>query len=321
MSNYLKIRVLLVGAGYMAEEYCKVLDELQINFDVVGKSNSNINMLRKIYNNNNFYSGGLENFEIKNKRYTHAIVASPIEKLSEHTKILLNTGINNILLEKPGDLDTSGLIELKDLAEKLSAIIWIAYNRRFYNSVFELIRQAKIDGGIKSVHFEFTEWIHTIDSTIYNNKVLSKWIIANSSHVIDTVFYLIGLPKSLNSFVLGQNKIEWHPSGSIFVGSGISVHGIPFTYHSNWQSAGRWAIEILTSKRKYYLKPLEELFVQNMDTLRLEKLMFDNRNDTKYKPGLLNQTISFLNCSETVLLGITEHIEAMSFYKKIGGYF
>jgi len=320
MSDYLKKRILLVGAGYMAEEYCKVLIELQVNFEVVGKSDININKLRNIYNKNIFYSGGLENYKIGNEIYTHAIIASAVEKLSDHAKILLNAGIKNILLEKPGDLNTSCLIELKKLAEKLYAKIWVAYNRRFYSSVRELKKQVKLDGGIISTHFEFTEWVHTIDPNIYNNKVLNKWIIANSSHVIDTVFYLIGLPKSLNSIVLGQNQIEWHPSGSIFIGSGISEQGIPFTYHSNWLSSGSWAVEILTSKRRFYLKPMEKLFVQNIETIQLEEFIIDNEKDKKYKPGLMDQTISFIKCSETELLGITKHIETMPYYMKIGGY-
>ena len=64
------------------------------------------------------------------------------------------------------------------------------------------IKIVQQDGGIISVHFEFTEWIHTINPEDYDDESLNKWIIANSSHVIDTVFYLIGNPKIINSKIL-----------------------------------------------------------------------------------------------------------------------
>ena len=40
------------------------------------------------------------------------------------------------------------------------------------------------------------EWVHTINEDDYSNEVLEKWIISNSSHVIDTVFYLIGCKRN-----------------------------------------------------------------------------------------------------------------------------
>ena len=81
--------------------------------------------------------------------------------------------------------------------------------------------------------------------------VLNKWVISNSSHVLDTVFYLIGNPETLKCQINGQNKIKWHPSGSIFSGFGISSKNIPFSYQANWNSAGRWSIEVLTKKEDF----------------------------------------------------------------------
>ena len=35
---------------------------------------------------------------------------------------------------------------------------FVAYNRRFFDSVIKLIKLCELDKGITSMHFEFTEW-------------------------------------------------------------------------------------------------------------------------------------------------------------------
>ena len=51
---------------------------------------------------------------------------------------LLDAGIKNILLEKPGSLDIEGLDLIKHHPNSTEATISVAYNRRFYSSVLEL---------------------------------------------------------------------------------------------------------------------------------------------------------------------------------------
>jgi predicted dehydrogenase len=232
----------------------------------------------------------------------------------------LFAGVKSILLEKPGGLSINGLKEIEDLARENDAQVFIAYNRRFYSSVQKLKEELFIDGGIQSVHFEFTEWLNTIDPLLHDSEVLNKWIIANSSHVIDTVFSLIGVPKELTSFVGGINKISWHSSGSIFVGSGLSENNIPFTYHSNWDGPGRWGIEIITHHRRFYLKPMEILQQQLKNTIQTSELEFDNQIDHDFKAGLYKQTLAFLDLESDNMLNLSDQIRNFAFYYKIGGY-
>ena len=73
--------------------------------------------------------------------------------------------------------------------------IYIAHNRRFYESV-RFLKKILLEGeSITSVRFEFTEWIHRMDLEKINFDVQQNWITANSSHVLDTVFFLAGYPK------------------------------------------------------------------------------------------------------------------------------
>lgn len=314
-------KVLLIGAGFMASEYLKVLKHLNCDVTVVSRSEGKINLLKKDFPDYSYYTEGLDDYLSKvNELPEFVINTVNISSLRDVSLALLKAGVKNLLIEKPGDLFIEGLKELMNFAEITSSNVYIAYNRRFYSSINELKKQIVIDEGITNCHFEFTEWIHTIDTSIYDNETLRKWIISNSSHVIDAVFHLIGFPKNLNATVSGLDEIIWHPSGSVFTGSGVSEKNIPFSYNTDWSSAGRWSIEIFTKKRRFYLKPMEKLFEQKKGSINISEVLLDDQLDITFKPGLLMQTQAFLSSDFLNLVSIDEQIMAISFYEEIAGY-
>lgn len=324
MPNNLKgfTKVLIVGSGYMGAEYAKVLTGLNVEYEVVGRGVSNCEKIKEKFSVK-VHSGGIERFLSKNilSEYSHIINTVNINFLNRTTQSLINAGGEKILLEKPGDLNISGLQKISDLSKMSGAEVLIAYNRRFYSSIQNLKKLVKKDGGIIGVHFEFTEWIHTINPEDYDNESLAKWVIANSSHVIDTVFYLIGKPKKMNSNTSGEGMIKWHSNASIFYGSGESETNIPFTYHANWLSAGRWAIRILTKNGAYYLEPLEILQKQGIGTTAIQKVDLDYSLDEKYKPGLYQQVNSFINNHFEDFCTIeSQLIKTKNIYNKIANY-
>ena len=66
------------------------------------------------------------------------------------------------------------------------------------------------DGGIKSLSFDFTEWADKISLLEKPQEVKDRWILSNSSHVLDLAFYLVGKPKEIFCFQGGS--IDWHKS-------------------------------------------------------------------------------------------------------------
>ncbi len=314
-------RVLLIGSGFMAREYLKVLASLGSEVIIVGRGDEKIQALKSDYPHFEYFSGGLNKFLEQHIDIPEfAINAASTDQLKITSILLMDAGVKYIMLEKPGELTIAGLNELKLKSIECFVDVFIAYNRRYYASISVLKEQVEIDGGITSAHFEFTEWINTIDPNIYDSEALKKWIISNSSHVIDTAFSLIGIPKVLNAFVGGKDAITWHPSGSIFIGSGISQSNIPFTYHSNWEGPGRWAIEISTRKRRFYLKPIEKLQHQIKGSIQITDFVFDDNLDQNFKAGLYLQTKAFLDLDFTKMISISEQINALDYYNKIGGY-
>ena len=312
-----RINCLIVGAGYMSQEYLKVLKSKQVETVVVGRGIKNVNNILEKFNIE-AYSGGIEKF-IFNKIYTHAIVAVSVDDLFTTTCILIKKGVKKILVEKPACLELNELKIILKLCNEYNAEIFIAYNRRFYSSIETLKNKIIAENGIQLINFEFTEWAHLIDQKKFSKAVLNKFFIANSTHVVDTVFHLIGRPSLLNSLIFGDS-VSWHPSGSIFLGSGVSINNIPFTYSSNWGSAGRWSIEVFTNQNRYYLKPMEKLFVQKKGTLDLSSVDINDKIDVEFKPGLYFMVEDFFNITSKTLCKIDEHYANFGFYEKIAGY-
>lgn len=312
-------RILVAGAGFMASEYLKVLKSRKLHATVIGRGERRVNELKEHFPEATFHSGGIQAYLSSHEAPAYAIVAVNVEQLFNCTKLLIEKGCKHILVEKPVALNMEELLELKKLAAEKDAAVFVAYNRRFYTSV-ELVKElvAK-DGGILSAHFEFTEWVHTINPALYDKEALEKWIVSNSTHVIDLVFSLIGPPEELHAYVK-QQKIDWHPSGAVFTGAGISAKHIPFTYHSNWISAGRWNIELLTPENRYYFSPMEKLRVQKRGTVNIDEVEADYTIDTRFKAGLYKMVDAFLHHSPSAICTLEEHIQLFPAYCRIGGY-
>lgn len=311
--------VWIIGAGEMAQNYYKVLKDLNIPVTVIGRGEKSAIEFEKL-TGKNVETGGLQNF--LSKKYdpcSHAIVAVGVEKLFETTKQLLNHNINNILVEKPGALFDSEFKELVELSKAKKANVYIAYNRRFFASVLEAKKIIEQDGGVTSFNFEFTEWAHTIEPLQKGYGVKEKWFLSNSTHVVDLAFILCGFPKEISCFTNGS--LKWHPSSSIFCGSGISEKGALFNYTANWESAGRWGIEILTKNHKLILRPMEKLKIQKKGSITEENVeSIDYKLDNDFKPGLYLQTLKFLNHDFNDLCSIEEQYMALSIYNKIANY-
>lgn len=309
----------LIGAGPMAQDYIKVLEALKTNFTVVGRSEETAQKCQEA-TGCNVIIGGLTGFLAgKPEKCSHAIVSVGVEKLYETTKELLEHGIKNILVEKPAGLHLHEFQELTDLAKEKSAKVLVAYNRRFYAAVLHAQKIIEDDGGVTSFNFEFTEWGHVIAPLIKAEGVKEKWFLGNSTHVVDLAFFLGGEPKEICSFTNGN--LEWHPTSSVFSGAGKSSKNALFSYHANWESAGRWSVEILTKEHKLILRPMEKLQIQKRGTIAQDFVEeVDYELDENYKPGLYLQTKYFLEENTADFCTIENQLKMYNTYAKMAGY-
>ena len=314
----MKQEIVLIGSGNMAIEYAKVLIALSKDFIVIGRGKKSASNFKKSIGKD-VLTGGLENNREVLKNHTTFINCTNIECLASTTMLLLENNSKKILIEKPGSIFLNDLNNMKKIKEKAKSNVFIAYNRRYFSSIKKLESIVKKDGGIKSCLFEFTEIskkIHKLKKPII---VKNKWFLANSTHVIDLVFYLCGLPQNISSYYR-KGKISWHPSASGFVGSGVTDNGVLFSYISNWDCPGRWSVEIITNKRRFILSPLEEL-KEKKDMGLIKDIKIDNKIDLKFKPGLYEMVKDFLSKKPKKLCDLQYQINSFKFFKKIANYY
>lgn len=302
----------------MAQDYIKVLAALECDFSVIGRG---VDSAKKCEAATGcaVMTGGVEAFLLTQPLpCTHAIVSVGVEALMSTTLQLLDHGVRRILIEKPAGLSAAEVGEIAKQCKDTGAQVFVAYNRRYFASVLQAQKMIADDGGITSFNFEFTEWAHVIGKLQKADGVLSHWFLANSTHVADLAFYLGGKPKQLCAFTAGS--LDWHPAASIFSGAGVSEGGALFSYQANWESAGRWSVEVLTKNHRLILRPMEKLQVQKRGSVAIDFVDCDGALDEQFKPGLCLQTKEFLNGTSVGLCSIQDQSELMETYCKIAGY-
>jgi len=304
----------LIGAGPMSVEYSKVLDSLDIDYEVIGRGTESASAFKNATGKHVFI-GGLKSF-INKQTYVpnNVVVSVGVEVLAETAISLIMFGVKNILIEKPGALTLGRLKEINAQAVRANASVFIAYNRRFYDSVILAKKMIKEDGGLMSFTFDFTEWSHIIKDLEKAPGVKENWLIGNSSHVIDLAFFLGGKPLEMVSHSAGQ--LSWHPKGAVFVGTGISERGSLFSYHANWGAPGRWGIELLTKRHKLILQPLEALQSVGIGKIASE-FEYTPPKDEQLKPGLKNMIKTWLSEDHSDLCSLPEQIDSWMLMKKI----
>jgi len=316
--NYIKFSkksVLIIGGGGIVKDYVKALKLMKIDdITVIAKTGKTVKNLR-IQNDVNLIIGGFESNLQKMTQKDLVIIALPITLLSNATNLAIKYGQKNILIEKPGALFSKYLEKINCKNQKIR----IAYNRLVYPSFQKLLQLSKKEG-ITSCKFTFTEWVDKIDFKKGEKEVFSRWGISNSLHVISMAFEIIGLPKEMASF--RKSKFDWHPNGTTFVGSGISKRGIPFSYHADWKSSGRWGIEIMTEKNAYRLIPLENLQVCKKNSTEWKSVSFKIAFP-EIKAGIAEELAIMLNDKKNNKIDLTTLKTGITYIKiaeKIFGY-
>jgi len=308
--------VIMFGAGPMAQAYAKVLGAQKVPFTVFGRGEASARSLSEAIGHLVLtvpFEDALGTLPPASK----AIVAVSNDQLHAVTMRLLNAGVKEILLEKPGGISMAEVSALSEAARRFEAKVLIGFNRRFYASTLKARDIVEADGGVGSCLFQFTEWLDTIPSH-YAEAVYRTWVLSNPIHVLDHFINLCGRPTSLQSFRKGG--IDWHPAGTVFTGAGETERGVLFSYHADWESAGRWNVEIFTKHRKLIFCPMEKLSEVLKNTVAVQPVEIDDALDQAFKPGLYRQVDAFLNGRHEHFCTIEQQLEHFDWYYRIAGY-
>lgn len=287
------MKVLLIGTGPMATAYGKALNALGVSWTAVGRGAQSAARFAPATGRQPVL-GGLAAYLNSNDVASDAvIIALPICDLAAAATLLIEAGTRRILIEKPAGLTASEIEEVARSAIRARADVFVAYNRRFYASVSAARSLIAEDGGVTSFHMEFTELEDCILKSVIDPVLLNNWFLANSSHVVDLAFFLGGEPAEASGLAAGA--LGWHPPGAAFVGHGRTKAGAVFSWHADWSSAGRWGLDLRTSRRRLILQPLESLALQDKGSFAVSPYPIADELDRQFKPGLYRQIEAFLS--------------------------
>lgn len=307
----------LIGAGPHAREYAKVLKDMNLEFEVIGRGSVSAKEFESTIGHS-VRMDGLAHALAELKAPDQAIVAVSFEQLANVAIDLIKAGTKRILLEKPGGLNVAELNKIAVVATQHNATVLLAYSRRFYASTRSARQMIVEDGGAVSCTFEFTEWAHTIVPMPLPSEVKESWVIANSSHVPDLAFHLCGFPKDWKAWHAGA--LDWHSSASRFCGAGITEKGVLFSYIADWDAPGRWSVEVLTRKRRFIFRPMEQLQITPLASVKTESVEIDDKLDKMFKPGLHEETKAFLAADDHLFCTIHEQSKHAVIYSEMAGY-
>jgi predicted dehydrogenase len=312
------MKVLLIGAGDNSVSYARVLADLNIEYLVICRSKATAESFSKKMQGVKVLYGD-EAESVSFSAFSHVIISVNVEFLAEIAIKVIEAGVKNVLVEKPGGINSNEIARIADIARDMSANVYVAYNRRFFQSVYLLERLVSEDGGLLSMNFEFTEWYYDIYAESKYTAVYNNILYCNSSHVIDLAFFVASAPVEMASFVSGE---AGQPFTNIFAGSGITQKKVLFTYKANWGSKGRWGMEFLTRNNRFLLGPMEKLFIYDNALNKYEMAAFDYSIDEKYKPGFYNQTKAFLfgEQADRLLTIQSQLSNVQNILNRIGGY-
>lgn len=321
VTPFSKSSATVVGYGAMGREFVKALQVLNVaSIQICSRSKP---QFETVSGNSavQTFVGGYQQFLQKARPGELAIVATPTADLIPAVRCLRGLGFKKFLIEKPVSLYSKEIEKLQRDFETPEIEIRVGYNRVAYPSFLAARHWAEEEGGITSCFYTLTEIIGKDWIERFPKEELARWGIANSLHVASLAHGLIGLPKAAEVFQ-GGGDIAWHPAGSIFVGSGISEKGIPFSYHADWTSTGRWSVEFHTRKASYLLCPLEKLYRRTSFKEPWQEVPVDVFSD-RVKSGIVEEVAAMLEPewrSKISLYSLEDTLKLTQFGEKVFGY-
>ncbi|MCG3204414.1 MAG: hypothetical protein KCHDKBKB_01129 [Elusimicrobia bacterium] len=310
---------LVVGYGVMGREYVKALRVLGAkNLTVCSRSQAKLDPL--INEGIVATSGGYERLSIRASAEDVAVVATSTGELANCVRHLLRLGYKTILCEKPVSLWSSEIFSLAKQADELGALVYGAFNRVAFPSVVEARFKIHQEGGATSSFYTFTELVHKLNLNLYSEMEKQRWGVANSIHVMSLAHAVIGMPISWNVNQMGS--WPWHPSGSLFIGSGMSEQKTPFLYHADWGSAGRWSVEVFTKGPAFRFCPLEKLQTKKHSLAEWEDVPVSVFNSS-LKPGLAEELAAMVDPEirkVVALMDLKKTAELTRFTEDVFGY-
>ena len=285
-----KIKIAIIGAGYMANEYLKIFSKLK-NINVVALCNRSKKNSIKL-----------------KKKYKIGKIFNEIEKMYKITKPdgviialspdIIKTMIGSILkypwkclFEKPVGLNFKESIYINKLQKKNNINSYIALNRRYYSSTKYLLNKISRDKTKNRIVEIQDQENQNLIKDKFSKKILDNYMYVNSIHLIDYFNLLCrGKVKKIIRIKKWQNRKKNVFTSYLYYSSGdIGI------YKALWNLPGSWFVKVYLDEGVYILKPIEKIKFRKFNSRTDKIIKIKDKNDLKFKPGLKKQVDDFIN--------------------------
>lgn len=301
------IKIGIIGAGYMAEEYLKVLSKKKVWCEAIySRTLSKCEQLRKKYKIKKVYK---DFNELKNLQAL-IIAINDTSTLSILKKLDLSK--YKILCEKPVGVSFNETEKVFSIIKKNKSKFFVGLNRRFYNSTIKATNLVKQGFGKRIIHIQDQQMQNT------NKPFVNKNIMyCNSVHLIDYVRIfargeLVKLSKIKN---FKNNTFSQNITRLIFSSKDEVL------YSCNWNSPGAWSVNIIQNNQRCEMSPLENLMFEKLVYNKRKRLNFKkSKIDNDFKPGIyfqVNEFLKMLQNKKNKLIKFEEYFETVKLIKKI----
>ncbi len=286
------LNILLIGCGKIAQEHIKSLEELNANIHgIIRKNESETFPPYKIYT--------WKDFKVFDENIDGIVCSVPHK---EAYKILSEKIPDHIptLYEKPLFKDLNQLLDFKTKASEIKkSNTYIAYNRRFYNTVNK-IREIILKNDSYYLEANFSDgYSNIVKDNISDSYTVPIYI---TSHWVDMIGYIIGHDK------LSRMQLKTYSPYHISFHFEEKNKYIELAFTPN--QARNHYIRLTTPKGiEYLMCPLEKLHEISLNinssnhsnfsatkSYKVEsQLIVEEDRLNQIKPGFLNQTSWFLD--------------------------
>jgi predicted dehydrogenase len=311
----LKIKVAIVGAGYMAKEHIKVFNLIS-DFEVLGiysRTYCNASKLQADYNIK-YNCNSIEELYETTKADLVLItvpVLSTMQVLKESIKF---DWVH--LIEKPIGHNLSESIEILKMFSELNKKAFASFNRRFFSSTRKVLSSINNSSSKRLISIVDQEDPMATWEGIREKKLIDYWMYANSIHLID-YFRILGRGEIKNV----TNVIPWDKCKQTFVSAKIEYEsGDIGLYQATWGMAGPWSVSVTNLDGYFELKPLETGYIQKYGDKKAEIIAEDI--DLNFKPGLYFQALEIIkafNKDVNKLVDLEDSLLTMKLVQRIYG--
>ncbi len=283
-----KIRIGLVGAGWVAQQHLLVLKAIK-DMEVVAMTSRTLpkaQALAKTFAIPQVYTD-LPSL-VKEAQPDALMILVSESQIFEVTMQAMKFGLP-LFIEKPAGLIPQENLKLAQAAKRRKIRTMVGFNRRYY-SIFhkglEIIRQ---HGRLLGVFVEGHERMWRVrNAQTFSKKTLDHWIYANSTHTIDLLRFFGGEIKTVKAI---SKRYFGEALGDQFAAVMEFRSGAIGQYQAHWYSPGGWRVVLYGDGVTVEFKPLETGLWTDKD---FQQHPIDpDPCDKEFKVGFFQQMVAF----------------------------